>query len=268
MKIGFLQMRSRFGEVKSNVKKAISLLNKVSDATIVLPELFNTGYLFKNQAELAALAESVQGGYTVGEMKKIAKKQHLNLIFGMAQKSGRNIFNSAVYVSQKGKVDVYQKVHLFDREKLFFTPGRSTRVVTDGKAKLGMMICFDWMFPEMARVLTLQGANILVHPANLILPWGQNAMKVRSIENGVFSVTANRVGIEKRGTMSLSFTGESQIVSPRGEVLVSAGDRSEVLKVIDINIEEADNKNINSANNLLSDRVPSIYAPIAKRSVK
>ena len=62
--------------------------------------------------------------------------------------------------------------------------------------------------------------------------------------------------------------GESQIVSPRGEVLVSAGDRSEVLKVIDINIDEADNKNINSANNLLSDRVPSIYAPIAKRSVK
>ncbi len=268
MKIGFLQMRIKFGEVRSNVKKAVSLLGKVSDATIVLPELFNTGYLFKNQTELMALAESVQDGPTVSELKKLAKSKRLNLVFGIAQKSGRNIFNSAVFISQKGKVDVYQKIHLFDREKLFFTPGKSMKVVNDGKAKLGMMVCFDWIFPEMSRVLTLQGANILVHPANLVLPWGQNGMKVRSIENGVFSVTANRVGIEKRGTMSLTFTGESQIVSPRGEVLVTAGDRSEVLKVIDINIEEANNKNITSANNLIADRFPSLYSPIVKRGRK
>ena len=60
MKLGFLQMRSRFGEVKANVKKASVLLSKVSDATIVLPELFNTGYLFKNKAELEKLREQIQ----------------------------------------------------------------------------------------------------------------------------------------------------------------------------------------------------------------
>ncbi|HSG28601.1 MAG TPA: nitrilase-related carbon-nitrogen hydrolase [Candidatus Krumholzibacterium sp.] len=265
MKLGFLQMRSKFGETKTNVKKASSLLSKVSDATIILPELFNTGYLFKNRAELMGLAENITKGYTVSEMKKVAKKKRLNLVFGMAQKSGSKVFNSAVYISQKGKVEVYQKVHLFDREKLFFNPGTALKTVSTGEGVLGLMVCFDWAFPEVSRILTLKGAQILAHPANLILPWGQQGMTIRSIENGVFSVTANRVGIEKRGTMSLTFTGGSQIVSPRGEVLVSAGDRSESLKVIDIEVEQADDKNITSANHLIEDRFPALYAPIAKK---
>lgn len=268
MKIGFLQIRSKFGEVKSNVRKAVNLLNKVSDATIVLPELFNTGYLFKNEAELKGMAEKVPGGHTTSEMKKVARKKNLNLVFGMAQKSGGKVYNSAVYISSKGKVEVYQKVHLFDREKLFFSPGKSLKVVSTGEAKLGMMVCFDWIFPEVSRTLTLKGAHVLVHPANLILPWGQEGMKIRSLENGVFSVTANRVGVEKRGTMSLTFTGGSQIVSPRGEILVSAGDRSESLKVTEIDLEDAINKNITSGNDLIGDRFPALYAQISKKTTR
>ena len=263
MKLGFLQVRSKFGDVKHNVRKAVSLLSKVSDATIVLPELFNTGYLFKNKQEVAELAEKVPSGYTTTELKKIAKKKNLNLIYGIAQKSGSKFYNSAVYLSSKGSTQVYSKIHLFDREKLFFTPGKSFKVVSTGEAKVGIMICFDWSMPEMSRVLTLSGAQILAHPSNLVLPWGQSAMKIRSIENGVFSVTANRVGQEKRGTMSLSFTGGSQIVSPKGEVLVSAGDRSDTLKVIDIDISEADDKNLTSSNNILEDRFPHLYRTLA-----
>ncbi|MBN2071055.1 MAG: hypothetical protein JW814_06310 [Candidatus Krumholzibacteriota bacterium] len=264
MKLGFLQMRCKFGEVKFNVKKASTLLSKVSDATIVLPELFNTGYLFKNKAELGKLAEKVKGGYTTTELKKVAKKKNLHLVFGMAEKSGRNLFNSAVYISPKGKMETYRKVHLFDRENLFFDSGSSFKTVNTDEAKLGMMICFDWIYPEVSRVLALKGAQILVHPANLVLPWGQEGMKIRSIENGVFSVTANRIGTEKRGTMSLTFTGGSQILGPRGEVLVSAGDRSESLKVKDIEVIEADDKNITSGNHLFRDRKPALYAPIIK----
>lgn len=268
MKLGFLQIRSKFGETKKNVRKAVSLLNKVSDATIVLPELFNTGYLFKNQSEVEKLSETVQGGYTVTEMKKIAKKRNLNLVFGMAQKYKRKCFNSSVFVSPKGKVEVYQKIHLFDREKLFFAPGKTVKVVNSSEAKLGMMVCFDWIMPEFSRVLMLKGAQILVHPANLVLPWGQEAMKTRSIENRVFSVTANRIGQEKRGTLSLTFTGGSQIVSPDGEILVSAGDRSESLKVKEIDVSEADNKNVTSVNNVIEDRVPSLYSAIIRKGKK
>ncbi len=266
MRIGFLQLRPKFGATKKNVKKAVTLLSRVSDATIVLPELFNTGYLFRNDEELASLAERIPGGYTVTEMKKIAKRKRLNLIFGMAQKFKRKYYNSAIYVSSKGKVEVYQKIHLFEREKLFFTRGKSLKVISTGEAKLGIMICFDWIFPEVSRSLTLKGAQVLCHPSNLVLPYAQDAMKTRCIENRIFAVTANRIGTERRGTVTLTFTGGSQVVGPTGEVIVSAGDRSESLKVVDINVEEAKNKNVTPANNILDDRVPSIYRAICSKN--
>ncbi len=266
MRVGFLQLRVKFGEVKVNVKKAVTLLGKVQDATIVLPELFNTGYLFKNQRELNSLAEPLAKSFTVSEMKKVAKKRNLHIIFGMAEKKARSVYNSAVFVSPKGKVEVYQKVHLFDREKLFFTPGKALKMVKTPEAKIGIMICFDWIMPEVARSLSLKGAGIIAHPANLVLPWGQEAMKLRCIENRVFGITANRIGTERRGTLNLTFTGGSQIMNPAGEVLVSAGDRSESLKVIDIDVAEAEDKHITPANDLFADRVPGLYSQITSKA--
>jgi len=265
MRIGFLQLRPKFGSTKTNVRKAVTLLSRVSDATIVLPELFNTGYLFRNEQELASLAERIPGGYTTAELKKIAKRKRLHLVFGIAQKHKRRYYNAAVYISPKGKVEIYQKVHLFEREKLFFARGKSFKVVPTGEAKLGLMVCFDWIFPEVSRLLTLRGANILCHPSNLVLPYAQDAMKTRCIENRIFSVTANRIGTERRGTVTLTFTGGSQIVGPAGEVLASAGDRSESLKVVDINIEEAKNKNVTASNDIIDDRVPSLYSTICSK---
>ena len=265
MRIGFLQLRPKFGATQKNVKKAITLLSRVSDATIVLPELFNTGYLFRNDEELASLAERIPGGYTVTAMKKIAKRKKLNLVFGMAQKAQRKYYNAAVYVSSKGKVEVYQKVHLFEREKLFFTRGKSLKVISTGEAKLGIMICFDWIFPEVSRSLTLKGAQILCHPSNLVLPYAQDAMKTRCIENRVFAITANRIGTERRGTAPLVFTGCSQVIGPSGDVLASAGDRSESLKVVDVNVEEAKNKHVTPTNDIIDDRVPSLYSVICSR---
>jgi len=265
MRIGFLQVRPRFGAVKENVRKAIALLDKLSDATIVLPELFNTGYLFRNEEELSSIAEAVPGGYTASEMQKLAKKRRLNLVFGMAQKYKGAYYNSAVSISSKGKIEVYQKVHLFDREKLFFTRGKSFKIVPTCDAKLGLLICFDWAFPEVSRTLALGGAQILCHPSNLILPYAQNAMKTRCIENRVFAVTANRIGSEHRGSVSLAFTGGSQIVSPAGEVLASASDRSESLRVVEVDIREADNKCMTPNNNLFEDRAPSLYTALVRK---
>jgi len=265
MRIGFMQLRPKFGAVKTNVRKVITLLSRVSDATIVLPELFNTGYLFRNMQELALLAERIPAGYTTMELKKIAKRKRLHLVFGIAQKEKRKYYNAAVYISPKGKVEVYQKVHLFEREKLFFTRGKSFKVVSTGEARLGLMVCFDWIFPEVSRLLALRGANVICHPSNLVLPYAQDGMKTRCIENRVFAVTANRIGTERRGNITLTFTGGSQIVGPTGEVLASAGDRSESLKVVDINIEEAKNKNVTPSNDIIEDRVPSLYTTICSR---
>lgn len=264
MRIGFLQMHPRFGAVRENVRRAAAILDRISDATIVLPELFNTGYLFRNEEELSSLAEAVPGGYTVSEMLKLAKRKRLNLVFGVAQKQRGKLYNSAVFVSSKGKVEVYQKVHLFDREKLFFSRGSSFKTVSVGEAKLGILICFDWVFPEVSRALALEGAHILCHPSNLVLPFAQDAMKTRCIENRVFAVTANRIGSERRGSAALTFTGRSQIVGPAGEVLASASDRSESLRVVEVDVGAAADKNFTPNNHIFKDRVPRLYAPLVK----
>jgi len=266
VKIGFLQLRPKFGRVHENVRAAKSMLKNISDATVVLPELFNTGYLFRSMEELEAVAEPVQGGYTVGEMKKIAKQKRLNIIFGMAEKKARKFYNSSVLVTPKGKTYTYQKTHLFDREKLFFSPGSNSLAVhkLDG-CRIGMMVCFDWIFPEVMRVLALNGAHVICHPSNLVLPHCQDAMRTRSIESRVFSVTANRIGTEKRGNFSLSFTGKSQIVDPQGQVLASAGERSESLKIVEIDVGEAEDKNVTANNDIFKDRRTTLYKPLLRK---
>jgi len=93
----------------------------------------------------------------------------------------------------------YRKIHLFYKEKLYFAPGENPpKVFNVNGVNIGVMICFDWIFPETARTLSLQGAELIAHPANLVLPYCQNAMITRSIENRVFTATANRVGSELR----------------------------------------------------------------------
>lgn len=244
------------------------MLSTVTDATIVLPELFNTGYLFRNIEEVKHLAESVTRGYTVAEMKKLAKKQRLNLIFGMAEAKARKFYNSAVLVTAEGKVASYQKVHLFDREKLFFQPGTGQFTVhsVDG-VKLGMMVCFDWFYPEVARVLAIKGAQVICHPSNLVLPWAQDAMITRSIENHVYTVTCNRIGMEKRGAVSMTFTGKSQIVDPKGNIIASAGERSESLKIVEIDPAVALDKTVTPNNDLFKDRRIAQYKPILNKVV-
>lgn len=267
MKIGFLQSKPQFGSVKDNVAAARSIIGTITDATIVLPELFNTGYLFRNMDEVKELAESAASGYTVTEMKKLAKKQRLNLIFGMAEVKARKYYNSSVLITANGKVETYQKAHLFDREKLFFQPGvRVFKTYALNDARVGMMVCFDWIYPEVTRILSLQGAQVICHPANLILPWCQDAMRTRSIENRVFTVTANRIGTEKRGNIALSFSGKSQIVSPSGEVLASAGERSESLKFVEIEPGEALDKTVTPNNDLFADRKVALYKPLTRKN--
>ena len=268
MKIGFLQLRPKFGAVKENVRAAKSLLRNIEDAIVVLPELFNTGYLFRSKDELARMAEPVTTGYTVNEMKELAKKKRLTIVFGMAEKKAKKYYNSSVLVTPSGKTFSYQKTHLFDREKLFFSSGeKSFAVHTVDGVKIGMMICFDWFFPEVARVLALSGAQVICHPSNLVLPYGQEAMRTRSLENRVFSVTANRIGTEKRGTFSLTFTGNSQIVDPKGAVLASAGERSESLKIVEIDVEEANDKMVTPNNDIFKDRRVRLYKPLVLKRV-
>ena len=267
MRIGFLQFRPRFGSAADNVETIEARLESTRDATIVLPELCTTGYVFRSRAEAAALAETARGE-SVTRLRALARRNRLTLCFGFAERSGRRTYNSAATVLPSGAVHLYRKAHLFDREKLWFDVAPSSFEVVRGAAPLGVMICFDWFFPEACRALALAGARVILHPSNLVLPWCQTAMVTRCLENRVFAVTCNRVGRESRGGVSLRFTGGSQIVDPSGRVLVRAGTAAEALRVIDIDPRTAADKRVTPRTNLFADRRPALYGAVTRRSVR
>ncbi len=261
MKVGFMQSSPLFGRKEENVEGAIDSLRGAKADLLVLPELFSTGYLFLDEEELRRSAETIPNGPTVSRFKELAGEQNTTFVFGIAERADDKLFNSSVLVTPKGDCLVYRKLHLFDREKRLFAPGDKQLEVFDmGKAKIGMMICFDWIFPEVARTLALKGADIICHPSNLILPhYCQHAMVARCIENRVFAVTANRAGSEKRGREELTFTGNSQIVNPKGEILSKASAEDDKVCVIEIDPSLAKDKRVTPNNHIFEDRRTNFY---------
>ncbi|MFZ1504985.1 MAG: nitrilase-related carbon-nitrogen hydrolase [Nitrospira sp.] len=236
-------------------------LGQVDADLIVLPELFATGYQFVSQEEVFQLAEPVPDGATTKRLADMAARRGMTIVAGLPELDGRRCFNSAVVVGPNGFIGCYRKTHLFFEETLWFTPGDSGFQVWDiGMAKVGVMICFDWYYPESARTLALQGAEIIAHPSNLVLPHCPDSMVTRCLENRVFSVTANRIGSEARGGKErLTFIGMSEVVGPRGRILHRAPRETEDLTIVEIDPAEARIKALNDYNDLLRDRRPALY---------
>ncbi|NPV87949.1 beta-ureidopropionase [Coprothermobacteraceae bacterium] len=254
MRVGYVQFKPKFGDKEYNTKRMMELASTLDADVIVFPELANTGYVFKTQEEVNDLAETAEGP-TVMAMKDFAKEKGSLLTFGFAERDGDSVYNSAATVTPEGNVYIYRKVHLFNREKLFFESGSEFFTFEWRGVTFGMMICFDWMFPESMRTLALMGAQVILHPANLVLPYCQNAMVTRCLENMVFEVTANRIGTER----GLKFTGMSQITAPRGVILHRGTKTTEEAVAVEINPDLAQNKKINDFNDVLADRNPRAY---------
>lgn len=258
MRIAVVQTSPVFGDVESNVTNSLSLIEKVDADLFVLPELFNTGYNFFDVTEVRSLSETVSG-FTLKAVGEFAKKKPCHVAYGFAEKAD-SLYNSAALVGPEGLVGLYRKVHLYYRENLFFAPGNLGFPVFDLPfGKIGMMICFDWIYPESARTLALRGAQLIVHPSNLVLPHCPDAMVTRCLENRVFAATANRVGRENRGEIDLTYLGKSEIVSPRGEILKRLGETEVGVAIADIDLSAAVNKRINEFNDLLVGRRADQY---------
>jgi predicted amidohydrolase len=262
MRVGFFQFEPEFGGVARNLDRVTARLDQAECELMVLPELFASGYQFVSQEEVHRLAEPVPDGSTTQRLMDLAKRRHMWLVAGLPEKAGDACFNSAVIVSPKGFVGCYRKTHLFAEETLFFAPGDSGFQVWDmGEAKIGVMICFDWYYPESARTLALKGADIICHPSNLVLPHCPDSMPTRCLENRVFAVTCNRIGSEARGGKEpLTYIGHSEVVTPKGRILHRATRDQEELFVVDIEPSEARSKALNPYNDLLRDRRPPLYA--------
>jgi 5-aminopentanamidase len=261
MRAGFFQFAPVFGDVERNLKTVIKKLERVKADLVVLPELFTTGYQFISRREVAGLSEAIPAGRTTRLLAELARDRSLWLVAGLSERDGARLYNSAVLLGPKGYVATYRKVHLFDEEKRWFSPGkRGFRVYSIGKVRLGIMICFDWFFPEAARSLALAGADIIAHPANLILPYCPDAMITRCIENRVFAITANRIGSEKRGgRKQLTYIGRSEIIDPSGKIRARAPSNRETLNVVEIDPRKARDKMIATHNHLFRDRRTGLY---------
>jgi predicted amidohydrolase len=258
MKAGFLQFCPVFGAKQHNLARIKTLLHGTVADLIVLPELCSTGYLFSDWDELEGLAEGLDGPTTLF-MGSLAREMNCAFAYGFAEAWGSTIYNSVALVSPEGMLGVYRKVHLFMDEKSLFTAGNEGfSILAYGGVNYGMMICFDWIFPEAARTLALKGAQVILHPANLVLPHCPDAMVTRAIENRVFIITANRTGSEEKTGKEWRFIGQSQVIAPDGKILVRAQEE-ECVKIIDIDPVRANDKNITPSNNLFEDRKPGLY---------
>ncbi len=262
MIVGLVQFAPARYDVAANVAQVERLLRDVRADLLVLPELANSGYMYASPEELAPHSEPGDGsGPFLSALRELAAETGGLIVTGFAERASNGLYNSAAAVTGDGALSVYRKTHLFFEEQDLFLPGDTGFSVLEwAGARIGMMVCFDWYFPESARTLALRGAQIIAHPSNLVLPHCQTAMVTRCLENRVFAVTTNRYGTETLGEKSLTFTGASQLMNPRGERLLQAPVEGDCVLLAEIDPALADNKQPTSRNHLLNDRRPELYA--------
>jgi len=265
MKVGLLQFKPEFGNVDENIGKIQKLLRNKKFDLLVLPELPNSGYLFSSIDELNELAEEIPNGKFCAALINICKEKNAYIVSGICERSSECFYNSAVLVSPSGEIKTYRKLQLFSDEKLWFKPGDLPLQACEikgsnfGSVKIGMMVCFDWLFPEITRTLALKGAQIICHPSNLVMQYCQTAMFARALENHVFTITANRIGKDTNGGKELTFTGQSVILDPKGNYLYRGSDDKEECFIIEIDPSKALDKHVTKLNDVLEDRREEFY---------
>lgn len=263
--IGYWQFSPVFNQKKENLSKIKNKLDSISDEIdiLVLPELATSGYFFENKEQVYSMAEEAKGE-TFSLLSQVASDKNMYIYCGFIEKDAENLYNSAMFIAPDKTVSIYRKSHLFYEENLYFKPGNQpfkahSICIRGEEIKLGFLICFDWIFPESFRSLALDGAQIILHAANLVLPYCPAATITRAIENRVFVVLADRVGSEFKEGDELRFIGSSRIVSPKGELLIGSDEENEELKWVQIDPGEALDKDLNSFNHIFKDRRVNLY---------
>jgi len=267
LKIGFIQFAPVLGDVQATIRKIDGLIDQSQITDIlVLPELCNSGYNFTSFEEAWKTSEKIENSIFINYLISKCKQFNLYIVSGFNERDNKNLYNSAILIGPKGYIGKYRKLHLFMNEKDYFKPGNISLPVFDiGSCKIGMLVCFDWIFPEVWRILALKGAEIICHPSNLVLPGlAQKAVPIHALTNRIFTITANRIGTEG----DLSFTGLSTIANPNGDILFQASQTKEETVIKDIDIRLARDKIITKKNDLFSDRRPEEYSLLTERDIK
>jgi predicted amidohydrolase len=277
VKIAACQVSLRVGEPERNRAAAEAAVTEAAGRgarIVVLPELTPSGYVFANPAEARSLSEPAEGT-TAGHWARLAAKHGIVIIGGFDELGADGmLYNSAMLVDQSGVRAVYRKVHLWDAESDFFTPGdQPPPVVATKYGAIAMMICYDVEFPEWVRLPALAGADLLAVPTNWPaepVPPGERPMVTANIgvaafANRIFVAAACRCGDER----GVAWTGGSLIAGPDGYPLAgpastsaSAGGARQELLIADCDLRLARDKSTGPRNDAHADRRPRLYGSV------
>ena len=234
---------------------------------LCLQEIFNTPYFCPGQdAEWYSSAESTPGP-TIEQMQEYAKKYQMVMVVPIFEKEQAGVlYNSAAVIDADGKyIGKYRKTHIPHTagfwEKFFFRPGNlGYPVFETAYAKVGVYICYDRHFPEGARALGLNGAEIVYNPSATVKGLSQYLWKLEqpahAVANGYFMGCINRVGIEKPWNLG-EFYGSSYFVDPRGQIVAIASEDKDELLVTEIDLELIDE--VRATWQFFRDRRPEAY---------
>lgn len=236
---------------------------------IVLPELSSTGYTFETREQAFEHAESIPDGPSVQKWMGFAREHNVYLAAGLVEQAGMKLFDSAVLVGPDGFIGSYRKAHLWNQEKLWFSPGDLGFPVFETPiGRIGLLICWDIWFPEVPRLLSQQGADIICSLNNWVWtppPLFDEAGRCMATYltmtaahvNNVFIAAANRVGTD-RGER---FLGCSLIAGTNGWPLGPVADaEQETIIYADIDLSSTRSAPIwNDLNDLHRDRRCDVY---------
>lgn len=225
-----IQMEPKRFDFTYNLRKMVenietTMAQKPETNLIVFPELITSGY--ECGKEFQNLAERTTDGKSVTEIATLAKKYNVCIVYGLPERDPAIddvLYNAAVFIDNHGVVlGTYRKVHLFASEKEFFRAGCDYPLFQTEIGKIGVMICWDTAFPEVARAYGLQGAELIVVSTNWEKPYLDEIetkneddwdliTRARAFDNCLYLVAANRIGFDE----TLGFFGRSKIIGPTG----------------------------------------------------
>jgi predicted amidohydrolase len=270
VRIAVGQFEPHVGEKERNVARSLELIDEAAAngaELLVLPELCNSGYVFESRDELARLAEDVPGGPTCAAWLDRCAAHGLVLVAGVAERDDGAFFNSAVVLAPDGWIGTYRKLHLWNRENLWFTRGdRGIRVFATRVGRIAPLVCYDGWFPECFRVAALGGADVVCIPTNWVPIPGQAAgrpamatilCQAAAHSNSVVVAAADRIGTER----GQPFIGQSVVVAHTGwPVAGPAPADAEALLVADVDLDAAARaRRWNDFNDPLADRREDVY---------
>lgn len=251
---------------RARVSTAVVEAARRGAQVVVVPELASSGYVFHDSAEAQALAEPVDGP-TVTGWAALARRLGVVVVGGFCERGAGVLHNSAVLVDPSGVRAVYRKVHLWDREKLVFTPGEDPPPVVDTDVgRLAVVLCYDLEVPEWVRLPALDGAELLCAPVNwpaFPRPEGERPAEVVRTQavasvNRMYVAVAARAGAER----GVSWVTSSAVVDPDGWPLALSTSTGEDLVVASCDLALARDKRISAHNDVHRDRRPELYGAL------